>query len=52
MMHYLLTPPIPVMLDIISPDVSFVADSFFYEQVGETVSVSQTLILPRTLPAD
>ncbi len=45
-------PPVPVVFDIMPPDISLVADAFFEKQVCQKMGFPQTLLLPSTLSTD
>ena len=51
-MGNLLSPPIPVMLNIVAPNIALMADAFFHKQVGQPVCFVEALIFPGSLPAN
>ena len=52
MVRNLLAPPVPVMFDIVSPDISLVTDSLFNKQVRQAVGIAQAFLFPGPLAAD
>jgi hypothetical protein len=48
----LLSPPEPVVFDIMPPNVSLVTDTFFDKQICQTMGILQAFVLPGALSAD
>ena len=52
MVDDLLPPPMPMMFDLMTPNIPLVADPLFGKQVGQPVGIVQAFLFPGPLAAD